>query len=120
VAHDLGAAFVYAELRPTTATVGGRYVIPAELRATPSGKRVVVVDDAINAGAATVGSARAIREAGGNVVAVAALLVRTPDEADRWTDAGVGVEYLAGVRWNTWPPGDCPFCRAGVPIDYPV
>ena len=115
VAHELNATFVYAEPRSTVETAGTRYAIPRAVRSTLRGKRAVVVDDVINAGWATLACVRAIEDQGGTVAVVAGLLVRTPGGLEPWANRGLAIEYLVGVRWNTWPAGDCPLCRSGIP-----
>ena len=119
VAHDLGAAFVLAAPQPAAGGTPFAYAIPVALRAEVRGKRVAVVDDAINMGAATLAAARAVQAADGQVVAVGALLVRTPGPVDAWPARGLPVEFLVGLPWNVWPPTACPRCRAGVPLDAP-
>jgi orotate phosphoribosyltransferase len=114
VAYALDVAFVYAEPRP-----GSDYAVPGLLRPSLDGRRVAIVDDAINAGAATLACVPEVRGCGGSVVAVAGLLFRVPGTLETWADLGVAVEYLAGARWNTWPPRDCPLCRAGTPLERP-
>jgi orotate phosphoribosyltransferase len=117
VAHDLGAAFVVAAPEPTTGGAPPAYAVPTVLRTTVRGRRVAIVDDAVNMGAATLGAARAVEASDGQVVAVGALLVRTPGPADAWPGGGLPVESLVGLPWNVWPPDACPLCRAGVPLD---
>lgn len=116
VAHALGVPFVFAERRPK----GGGYRIPRALRPAVRGARTLVVDDAINAGAATLGGVREIQTWGGRVVAVAALLVRAPGGRELLADRGLALEALVGLTWSTWPALDCPLCRAGVPLDDPT
>lgn len=118
VAYELDAAFVYAEPQTTSDSADVSYTVPVGLRRLVSGKRVIVVDDAINAGSAVRACAREIEELGGRVVAVAGLLVRTPGGLDQRANLPP-VEYLVGVPWSIWPPADCPLCRAGVPLVVP-
>jgi hypothetical protein len=51
LAAEIGAGFVFAE-RFYSATGPVRYIIPASLRRVLPGKRVLLVDDAVNAGSA--------------------------------------------------------------------
>ena len=117
VAHELDVPFVYAEPRPGTASTQCAYAVPPWLRPTVRGKHAVVVDDAINAGAATLASVREIGDLGGTVATVAALLVRAPGTPEMLARRGLEVEYLVGLPWNTWHAADCPLCRSRVPID---
>lgn len=111
VAHELNLTFVYAEPR-----TGGGYAIPQRLRPLLAGKRVAIIDDAINAGAATLPCVRDVEASGGTVAAVGCLLVRKGG-LPMWATLGIEVEYLAGLEWNTWPVVDCPLCRSGVPLE---
>jgi orotate phosphoribosyltransferase len=118
VALELGVPFVYAEPRPAS-TDDRRYAIPVSLRPLVRGRRVAVVDDAINAGAATLATIQEIGDAEGAVVAVGALIVREPEAVALLSERGLPVEYLVGLSWQTWPAEECPLCRAGVPIEAP-
>ena len=117
VAHALDAAFVFAEASPATTVAARGYAVPAALRPALRGKRVVVVDDVINAGSATLACIRDVEAQGGSVVAVASLLVRERVGGGASGSVGVPVEYLVGMRWNVWPANGCPLCRSGVPIE---
>ena len=81
-----------------------------------SGRKVAIVDDAINAGSAVSAAAEAILAAGGQVVAVASLLTlgAAPPEI-----AGVPVRSLAAVPSELWPATTCPRCGAGAPLSAP-
>lgn len=118
VAHEVGAAFVYAEPRPATGA-GARYAVPGEVRSVLQGARVAVVDDVVNAGAATRACVREVEIGGGSVVGVAALIARAPGWLDGWENAGGKVRVLVRIGWNTWPASGCPLCRSGVPVESP-
>ena len=102
VADALDADFAWTEGRTLTGGVAGR--------------RVAIVDDAINAGSAVSAAAEAITAAGGHVVAVAALLTLGAAPA---TVAGVAVQSLATVPSHLWPAATCPSCAAGAPLSVP-
>jgi orotate phosphoribosyltransferase len=80
-----------------------------------NGKRVLVVDDVINTGESVRETCEAVRDAGGAVAAVAALVTRG--------NAGPGdvgcddFAYLTEAIVPTWPAADCDLCRRGVPIN---
>jgi orotate phosphoribosyltransferase len=114
VAETLGASFVYAERRTTSA--GAEYVIPPAARVTLSGKRVLVIDDVINAGSAIIACAREVRAAGGELVGAASLILRTGADRPIGHLLGVPIECLHSVRWNVWPASACPLCRSGEPL----
>jgi orotate phosphoribosyltransferase len=116
VAEMLGARFVYAERRPHA--TGAEYVIPPAARAALAGTRVLIVDDVINAGSATVACAREVRAAGGELVAAASLILRSGAEGPVGDLIGAPIECLHSVRWNTWPADACPLCQKGDPLTH--
>jgi orotate phosphoribosyltransferase len=122
VAAALGASFVYAERHASGAVTGAGpmaagYTIPPASRATLAGKRIVVVDDVINAGSATVACAREVRDAGGQLIGAASLILRSGADGPVGDRLGVPIECLHSVRWNIWPAAGCPLCGRGVPLD---
>ena len=106
-----------ARVGQAVAAVLDRPFVAPDAWAILAGARVAVAADVINAGAAALGTVRALRSLGGDVAAVGALVAR--GSAVRPVDAfdGVPVERLATVDWSLWPAAACPLCAAGVPID---
>ena len=80
LADTIGSTFVYAERFGRMGNV--RYAIPAGVRPLLSGKRVVVVDDVINAGSATLATLDEVRSCGGVAVAIAAFMIRKAAQGD--------------------------------------
>ena len=122
VAEVLGAAFVPAArgaARATAAAVPIRYDLPAPLRPLLTGARVAIVDDAVNAGSATLASRAAIEAAGGDVVAVGAIFARDPGAAELLAARGLPLVALHGLPFALWPAAACPLCAAGVPLEVP-
>ena len=117
VAYDLSAAFVVAERQPRTAIGGAHYALAPALRSLLPNRRVIIVDDAINAGAATLACAHEISAWGGRVMAAGSLLARIPDAPALLAEHGIQLDYLVGLRWHVWTADDCPLCQAGVPIE---
>jgi orotate phosphoribosyltransferase len=79
------------------------------------GRRVLIVDDVVNTGESVAETATAVREAGGEVVTVAALRSR-----GNASPRDVGCEdfvYLTEVKIPTWPAATCELCRRGDPIN---
>jgi orotate phosphoribosyltransferase len=108
VAAELDVAFCYSS------GLGGSYEIPAAFEPALAGRRIAVVDDAINAGSAVLGTAAAVRAAGGHLSVVGALLVLGVP-----VDVGAPVEHLIALPNALWTDADCPLCRAGAPLDRP-
>lgn len=96
------------------------YRIAPALRGRISGWRVVVVDDAINAGTAVRACCQELRDAGAVPVAVGALLAL--GQAGTLVTGALRLPFHAGatIPGQVWPAGDCPLCRNGTPIDQPA
>lgn len=119
VAAELGAAFVYAERVEAagddpSSPVG--YRLPGAARGIVRGTRVVVVDDAINAGAAVGATLADLRGCGAEPVAIGALLVLGAPAAGLAAAHGLPLERLASLPNALWAPDGCPLCAAGVPL----
>jgi orotate phosphoribosyltransferase len=107
LAARLGTEFCWTERVPLPLS----YRLPGGLADSLAGRRVAVVDDAVNAGSAVAATLRAVRAAGGEPVAVGALLVLgsafTPD---------LPVHAVARLPNPLWSTVDCPLCTDGVPL----
>jgi orotate phosphoribosyltransferase len=72
------------------------------------GEQVLVVEDVVTTGKSTLEAAAAVTAAGGRVVGLASIVDRS---------AGVVLPYpfrsLLRLTVATYPPDDCPLCRAG-------
>ena len=111
----------------TTALAGGSRMIFAEraegamafrrgFEVSPR-ERVLVVEDVVTTG----GSAKEVvdlaRHAGGTVVGVGTLIDRS--EPGNPPDLSVPLRALMKVPATSWPPVECPLCRAGEPLTDP-
>lgn len=111
--HHLGLPAVYAEK-----TTGGGMVLRRGYDALVAGKRVLVVEDVLNTGGSIRETIAAVRAAGGDVVAAAALVNR-----GAVTAADVGAPVLVAlldVALDAWDADACPLCRDGVPVNTDV
>lgn len=79
------------------------------------GEKVLVVEDVVTTGGSTREVLEVVRACGGVPVGVGALVVRslTPP------DFGVPFRSLIKLALATYPPEDCPLCRAGIPLEKP-
>jgi orotate phosphoribosyltransferase len=121
-AHHLGLESVFCDhgkeegYHPATAAPGPLrppFVLRRGYDRLVNGRRVLVVDDVVNTGESITEAADAVRGAGGEVVAVAALCTRG-------NAADVGCEdfvYLTEVEIPSWPASECRLCREGVPVN---
>jgi orotate phosphoribosyltransferase len=108
LAARLGADCCWTERVPVPLS----YRLPGSLAVGLVGRRVAVVDDAINAGSAVGATLGAVRAAGGEPVAVGALLVLGSTFT---TDVPLhAIERLPNPLWSTT---DCPLCTDGEPLE---
>jgi len=84
------------------------------------GWRVVVVDDAVNAGTAVAACLQDIRDQGAVAVAVAALLSLSAASATVPERMGVPFYAAGTIPSRAWPAGQCPLCATGVPFTDPA
>jgi orotate phosphoribosyltransferase len=111
--HHLGARAVYAEKLPA----GGLGLRRGYDRLV-AGRRVLVVEDVLNTGGSVRDTVSAVRDAGGEVVAVAALCNRGGVTA---ADLDVpALIALLELSLDSWEAAACPLCRDGVPINTDV
>lgn len=82
------------------------------------GKNILVVEDILTTGSSVRQVIELIRRHGGNVVGLSALCNRGNVEA---VDVGnVPLQSLIHINLETFAEADCPFCKAGVPINMNV
>ena len=108
LAHSLGAEFWFTERKEI-------YVLPKAFDA--NGRRVIIVDDIMSAGAAMIGTYEAVEKAGARVVACAAFQILGDIGAQFFEKRGIPVESLARDAFNLWQPSACGLCASGVPIE---
>lgn len=116
-AFELGLPAVFAEhTQPRTAgQLRGEFAFHRGYDRLVAGKRVLVVDDVVNTGLSVRQTAAAVRMAGGEVVAIAALVDRGNVDA---TSLGVAdYAYLLQYAIPDWSAADCPLCKTGVPVN---
>jgi orotate phosphoribosyltransferase len=108
--HHLAVLAVYAEKLPA-----GGLALRRGYDRLVAGRRVLVVEDVLNTGGSVRQAVAAVRAAGGEVVAVAALCNR-----GGVTAADLDVPRLIALvelSLESWDAAACPLCRDGVPID---
>jgi orotate phosphoribosyltransferase len=107
VARHLGVRGIFCETDPA----GGRSFQRGFV--LEPGERVLVVDDIVTTGGSLVDAIEAVRNAGGEPVAVAAIADRSGGKVQ--FDE---LPFFATVAFDieTWAPDECPLCRDGVPL----
>ena len=118
VAAELGALFAFAER--IVEVDGVTYRIAGAFHRALAGRRVAIVDDAINAGSATRATYGALTSLGAKPIAVGALLLLGNTALPFFEEKGLAVERLAALPNEIWEPTECPLCAAGQPLSNPL
>ncbi|MBE7550575.1 MAG: orotate phosphoribosyltransferase [Anaerolineales bacterium] len=119
LAAETGAAFVFAE-RLAGAAGPVRYHIPEPLRPILPGKRLLLVDDAVNAGSALLSTLADLRECEIELAGFASLLTLGEAAAQISERHGVPFFTLASLERRMWTPAACPLCASGAPLVDPI
>ncbi|MEW5870963.1 MAG: phosphoribosyltransferase family protein [Chloroflexota bacterium] len=93
------------------------YRLPQGLRQAVRGKRVVIVDDAINAGSAVRGTLAELRTCGALPLAVGALLVLGQAAPDFFAGQALPLVCVVDFPANLWLPEACPLCASQTPLE---
>jgi orotate phosphoribosyltransferase len=119
IASELDVDFLYTERSPggSAALYPVGYRLPRALRAGIGGKRVAVVDDAISAGSAVLGTLADLRACGAHPAAIGALLILGSLAPGMAATSGIPLESIATIPWGLWTPAECPLCASGVPFE---
>lgn len=125
IASELDVMFCYTERRVHSGVANDNtrplveYRLPDGLVHAVAGRRVAIVDDAINAGHAVGGTLAVLRACGAEPVVIGALLglgefAKSPDRF-----AGLPLRTVATVPSSLWRADACPQCARGVPLERP-
>jgi orotate phosphoribosyltransferase len=120
VALQLNVQFTYSE-RFARSAEGGLfpvgYRVPAPLRPGLRGKRVVIVNDVINAGSAIQGTFADLQSCGAEIIGISALLVLGTAASAFAIREGVPLRSIAALPNNLWNPTECPLCVSATPLE---
>jgi orotate phosphoribosyltransferase len=120
IADRLGTAFLAAHraaaTRPGEATA---YRLPC-VRGGITGWRVVIADDAVNAGTAVRACSDQLHRRGAVPVAVAALLTLGAASATVTEAMSVPLYAASTIDSQAWPADKCPLCANGIPLTDPA
>jgi orotate phosphoribosyltransferase len=110
LARSLRIPHLFAERKQGEMTIRRGFVVP-------EGEPFVAVEDVITTGGSVLEAANLARNAGGRLVGICSILNRTGKD----TPFGEGIPYssLLSVHFPTYTEEECPFCKAGTPIDAP-
>lgn len=79
------------------------------------GKNVLVVEDILNTGGSAKKAIEVVRENGGNVIALSALVNRGGVTSEDVGD--VPINSLLSVTMESWEAEDCKLCKSGIPLN---
>lgn len=108
VARALGVRGIFAERE------NGRMTLRRGFSISP-GEKVLVVEDVVTTGGSVREVMQVVREAGGVVAGVAALV----DRSGGRVDFGVPLWSLVQLEVQSYAPADCPLCRRELPLVKP-
>jgi len=83
------------------------------------GKNVLVVEDITTTGSSVKKAADEVREAGGNVLMVCAMINRNPDKVTSEI-IGAPFSYLGAFEAKDFEESECPLCEQNIPININV
>ncbi len=116
MATHMGKGCVYSERHVLTEGKAS-YVLPPVQRAFVAQKKVLLVDDAINAGSAVRATHYELDRFGASTVGLAAFLTLGSARERMSAEFGAPCISLLDMDRQMWPGDACPLCEAGVPID---
>jgi orotate phosphoribosyltransferase len=114
LAGELDSGFVFTERSVQDHRVS--YRLPAALREAVAGQRILVADDAVNAGSALLATLRDLQDCGGKVVGFASLIALGEAAPQISRQHAVPSFALATLERGLWRASECPLCRADVPL----
>ena len=112
VGHEIGRAFgvraIFAEKDE------GKLVLRRAFQVKP-GEHFIVAEDVVTRGGRVQEVMDIVKARGGIVEAVLVLVNRSGGRAQ------FDAPLVSLLEWepSTWPPGECPLCRKGVPVEHP-
>jgi orotate phosphoribosyltransferase len=108
VARALGARFIWTEREGDQMTLRRGFTVSP-------GEKTLVVEDVITTGGSTRDTIEALKRAGANVVAAAAIIDRSAGSAD----VGVPLTALAALKVLSVSAAECDACKLGEPVVKP-
>jgi orotate phosphoribosyltransferase len=120
VAAKLGVEFYFTEpvkiSQPNT-MYSVKYRLPKSFEYRLHGKRIVIVDDVINAGSAVRATFAELSLHGAHPVAIGSLLVLGTSAQNFFAEQGIPIESIETIPNNLWMPNACPLCASNIPLD---
>ncbi len=114
LAVALQTDFAYTERHSTEH--GVEYRLPDALKETVKGRRVLIVDDAINAGSALLTTRTELFRHGAEIAGYASLITSGETGMQIAKEQGIPLFTLLSLERNLWDPDNCPLCSARIPL----
>ena len=111
IAQRFGWQFVFTEPHASS------FAVPAALIPRLAGRRIAIVDDAINAGSALEATYADLCRHGATCVGIGTLFALGSAPAKAAAAMRLPMETLSRIPNNLWMPDECPLCRSGVLLD---
>ena len=108
VSRHIGCENFFAEREDGAMTLRRGFVVE-------KGQRVLVVEDVVTTGGSVREVIDLVKNAGGIVVGVGALVDRTGGEID----FGVPFKAVISMKVESYDAADCPLCKQGIPVVKP-
>lgn len=102
----------------TEKNADGKQVFTRGYENFAKGKRVLIVEDIVTTGGSLLKSAKAVKDAGGEIVATCAMVNKNKDITDNIED--VPFSALCNLFIPTYDSSICPLCKNNVPINMKV
>jgi orotate phosphoribosyltransferase len=115
VAAELEARFIFTE-RVVSGQSVVSYHLPPALAPLLPGRRLLLVDDAINAGSAVQATLAVLLPAGAELAGIGSLLSLGRAAAELAGQYHVPLFSLLAMERGLWSPEACPLCAAGLPL----
>lgn len=96
------------------------YHLPGALQNVVKGKRIVIANDVISAGSAVRGAIDDVQQRGGDVVAVASLVLLGDTFMEFCRSRQLPLISLFQHELHMWLPEACPLCAYGSIVEYPT
>ena len=109
VARALGARFIFGER-----DASGKMILRRGFSVEP-GEAAVVVEDVVTTGGSSREVIDLLKDAGARVIGAGSIIDRSGGAAE----LGVPRVALKTMQVLSYPPDDCPLCRAGSPVVKP-
>lgn len=82
------------------------------------GKRVLIVEDIVTTGGSLLKTAKAVKEASGDIVDTCAMVNKNKDLNSEISD--IPFSFLSSLYVTTYEANECPLCKAEIPINTKV